>query len=120
MTIPELLSTVLIVLGSLVFATAALGIVRFPDPYTRISAVGTAAGLGILLVVFGAFLRQPSVTTFLLVLLIIVLQLATAAIGSMAIARSAYLSGVPLRRRSYDELATAGRDAAEEEGASRE
>ena len=36
--------SVLVVIGALVFVTAGLGLVRFPDPYTRISAVGTAGG----------------------------------------------------------------------------
>lgn len=47
---------VFVVLGALVFATAALGVIRFPDAFTRVSAVGTAGGLGIALVVGGAFL----------------------------------------------------------------
>ena len=32
---------------------AALGLVRFPDPYTRISATGTAGGVGMILLVVG-------------------------------------------------------------------
>lgn len=94
-----------IVAGALVFATAALGVLRFPDAYTRVSAVGTAAGVGIVLVVVGAFLLQPTVPDFVKVVLIIVLQLSTSAIGSMAIARSAYVTRTPLRRRTFDELA---------------
>lgn len=94
-----------IVAGALVFATAALGVLRFPDAYTRVSAVGTAAGVGIVLVVIGAFLLQPTVPDLIKVVLIILLQLATSAIGSMSIARSAYVTRTPLARRSFDELA---------------
>ncbi|MER7168477.1 monovalent cation/H(+) antiporter subunit G [Micromonospora sp. NPDC000207] len=99
-----------VVLGALVFATAALGIVRFPDPYTRISAVGTAGGFGIVLVVTGALLVQPSLSGLVKVVAIVVLHLTTSAIGTIALARSAHLTGARLRRRHFDELATAGAD----------
>lgn len=93
------------ILGALVFATAALGVVRFPDAYTRTSAVGTAAGVGIVLVVLGAFLLQPTIPDLVKVIIIITLQLTTSAIGSMTIARSAYLTRTPLLRCAFDELA---------------
>lgn len=101
----SVVGNVSIVAGALVFATAALGVLRFPDAYTRISAVGTAAGIGIVLVVIGAFLLQPTVPDFIKVAVIILLQLTTSAVGSMAIARSAYVTRTPLLRRAFDELA---------------
>lgn len=103
------LGQVMVVAGAIVFATAALGILRFPDPYTRISAVGTAGGIGIILVVGGVFLVQPSVPDLVKLAIFVVLHLATSAVGSMAIARSAYLTGTPLHRRHFDELADSPR-----------
>ncbi|MFO7690731.1 MAG: monovalent cation/H(+) antiporter subunit G [Cryobacterium sp.] len=104
MTILEIIGQVLIILGGIIFVTGALGIIRFPDAYTRASAVGTAGGLGVMFVVTGALLMQPTVTDTLKVVLIVVLQLATSAIGIIAVARSAYLVGVPLARRAFDDL----------------
>ncbi|WP_431778425.1 cation:proton antiporter [Microbacterium aurantiacum] len=98
------LGNVFVVLGALVFATAALGVMRFPDAFTRVSAVGTAGGLGIALVVGGAFLVQPTVPDLVKVVLAIAMQLTTSAVGSIAIARAAYLSRSPRRRLGYDEL----------------
>ena len=43
-TAMNIIGSLMIVLGALVFLGAALGLVRFPDPYTRISATGTAGG----------------------------------------------------------------------------
>ncbi len=100
----NVIGNVTAVVGALVVATAALGVVRFPDAYTRISAVGTAGGLGVILVVTGALLVQPSIPDLVKVAVIIVLQLATSAIGTIAIARSAYLTRAPLRRARFDEL----------------
>ena len=99
------LGNVLIVAGALVFATAALGVARFRDAYMRVSAVGTAGGLGIVFVVTGALLLQPSVSNVVKVVLIITIHLITSAVGTMAIARSAYLTGTPLERYAFDELA---------------
>lgn len=104
-TLLSTLGQVMVVAGAIVFATAALGIIRFPDPYTRISAVGTASGIGIVLVVGGVFLVQPSVPDLVKLIIFVVLHLATSAVGSMAIARAAYLTGTPLHRRHFDELA---------------
>ncbi|TCP52985.1 multicomponent Na+:H+ antiporter subunit G [Tamaricihabitans halophyticus] len=95
---------VLIVVGALVFTTAALGVLRFPDAYTRLSAVGTAGGIGIIFVVSGALLHLPSVPNLVKVIVIIALQLITSAIGSIALARSTYLTRTPLHRPAYDEL----------------
>ena len=84
--------SVLVVIGALAFVTAGLGLIRFPDPYTRVSAVGTAGGVGMILIV--------------------VLQLGSASVATMALGRSAYLTGVPMNPGHYDELAedTPGRE----------
>lgn len=104
MNILEFIGNVLAILGALVFASAALGINRFPDTYTRLSAVGTAGGLGISLVITGAILHQPSVPGFIMLALIIGLQLATSSVGSIMIGRSAYLTGSPLVRPHFNDL----------------
>lgn len=99
-----LVGNIVIVMGGVIYLLAALGLSRFPDAYTRASSVGTAAGLGVTFVVFGAFLVQPGITDGLKVAIIIPLQLATCAVGSMMIARSAYLTGVPMKNPKYDHL----------------
>lgn len=104
MTFFIILGQVLIVAGGLVFLTAALGLVRFPDPFTRVSAVGTASGIGIVFVVVGAFLLQPQWGDSVKVLAIVFLQLATSAIGSMAIARAAFVTRTPMRMGDQDQL----------------
>jgi multicomponent Na+:H+ antiporter subunit G len=84
---------VLIVLGSLVFLTATVGLVRLPDLYTRSSAIATAAGVGVSFVLTGAFFFVPGLETGIKLVAAVALQLVTSAVGSMAIARSGYLIG---------------------------
>ncbi|EZP40258.1 MULTISPECIES: monovalent cation/H(+) antiporter subunit G [Actinomycetes] len=114
-TAMNVIGSLMIVLGALVFLGAALGLVRFPDPYTRISATGTAGGVGMILLVVGALLHMPSVANVVKVVLIVVLQLGSASVATMALARSAYLTGVPMNPGHYDELAedTPGREHGE-------
>lgn len=89
----SVLGQVLVVLGALVFLTATLGLVRLPDVYTRSSAVATAAGVGVSLVLTGAFFFAPGVENGVKLAAAVALQLVTSAVGSMAIVRSAYLIG---------------------------
>ena len=101
----DIIGNVFILAGVLIFSIAAIGLFKFTDTYQRISAVGTAAGLGISVLVIGVFILAPSWQNFIKLLIILFLQLATSSIGSMAIARSAYLTGSPLRPGHFDHLA---------------
>ncbi|MFZ2260112.1 MAG: monovalent cation/H(+) antiporter subunit G [Luteococcus japonicus] len=89
------LGLVLVILGTSLFATAAVGLVRLRDVYCRSSAIATAAGLGVSLVLLGLFCFAPSWPSALKVCVAVLLQLLTSAIGSMAIARAGYLRGSP-------------------------
>ena len=101
----ELLGNLFIIAGVLIFTVAVVGLYKFTDTYQRISAVGTAAGLGISLVVIGVFFEMPSWPNFVKLLIILFLQLATSSIGTMAIARSAYLTGSKMQPGHFDHLA---------------
>jgi multicomponent Na+:H+ antiporter subunit G len=105
--VADVAGTVLIVLGAVVFALAGVGVLRLPDLYSRISAITTAAGLGVSLIVLGVVLHEPSVINALKGLLAIVVNVATAAVGGHALGRSGYLTGAPLSDRThFDDLAT--------------
>jgi multicomponent Na+:H+ antiporter subunit G len=93
MMILEILGQVLVLLGAAIFVTAAIGLHRLIDPYMRTSAVATAAGLGIAFIVAGAALIAPSLATTIKVVIAVALQLVTSAVGGMAIARAAVMSG---------------------------
>ena len=93
-----LIGEIAILFGAITFATAGLGLIRFLDVYT-------AVGLGIVFVVFGPLLIQPTVDDAIKAVILVILQLATAAIGSATIARAAYITGVKMRRKYFNELA---------------
>lgn len=93
MTALTFTGNIAILVGSAIFVLAAVGLLRFRDVYSRISAVATAGGLGVVLVCGGAALLQPAVDSFVKVAVAIVLQLLTSAVGAIVISRAAVLSG---------------------------
>lgn len=104
--IASIVGNALLVLGGIIIASAGIGLLRLPDLYTRTSAVGTAAGLGVAILVLGVVVLDFTWLNLLKGFLAIVAQLITSAIGSFALARAGYLSGsVPAPTTNPDELA---------------
>lgn len=111
--IATIVGSALLILGAVMLASAAIGLVKLPDLYTRTSAIGTAAGLGIALIVLGVVVIDFSWLNLVKGIIAIVAQLITSAVGSFALARSGYLTGSrPAPITVPDELADdAARDA---------
>jgi multicomponent Na+:H+ antiporter subunit G len=98
--------SVFLVLGALIIASAALGLLKLPDVYTRTSAVGTAAGLGVAFMIVGVIIFDFSALTLVKGIIAIVAQLVTSAVGSYVLARASYMTGSkPVETTVPDELA---------------
>ncbi|MEQ3553626.1 monovalent cation/H(+) antiporter subunit G [Pseudonocardia nematodicida] len=87
------LGQVLAVAGAGVLLLAAIGLLRFADFYMRASAVATATGVGISLIIIGSVLVAPGVADAVKAAVAVVLQLVTSAAGGIMLARCALLSG---------------------------
>lgn len=93
MNILEIFGQAFAIVGAAIFIAAAIGLIRLQDPYTRTSAVATAAGLGVSFIVGGVAMMDPQLSNIVKVIIAIFLQLTTSAVGGIAIARSAVMSG---------------------------
>lgn len=82
-----------LVLGAVIIASAAIGLIKLPDLYTRTSAIGTAAGFGVSLIIIGVVILDFSLLNLAKGALAIAAQLLTSSIGSFALARAGSLSG---------------------------
>jgi multicomponent Na+:H+ antiporter subunit G len=103
----DVIGGVLIGAGVFFIIVAAIGLIRLPDVYSRLSAVTKAATLGVVLILAGALALKPSWTAFATLALAGALQFLTAPVGGFALGRAAYRSKSPLTKRTrYDELAT--------------
>jgi multicomponent Na+:H+ antiporter subunit G len=101
----DILIMIIISLGTLFILLAAIGLLRMPDLYLRISVTTKAATLGVGLILIGLALYylETSITTR--VIAIIVFLLLTAPIGAHVIGRASYFIGVPLwKKTKMDEL----------------
>jgi len=95
-----------LILGAGIIASAAIGLLTLPDVYTRTSAVGTAAGLGVALMIVGVVVLDFSALTLIKGIIAIIAQLLTSAIGSFVLARASYMTGSqPVSTTVPDELA---------------
>jgi len=88
------LGMVLVLAGMPFFFVGTVGLLRFPDVYTRLHALGKADNIGLGLVCLGMALQTGSLLGAAKLLLIWLLVLAAAASGATLIAGTAYARGV--------------------------
>nr|WP_281366319.1 monovalent cation/H(+) antiporter subunit G [Nesterenkonia sandarakina] len=91
-------------MGLALFVIAAVGLLRFSDAYTRLTAVTKSGTLGICLMLLGTLVLDPSIANLITLGLAILLQLMTAPVGGFALSRATFRSGVPLPEVQYNEL----------------
>ncbi len=101
----DILTSLLLLLGSFLCLMAALGIVRLPDALTRMHAATKAGTLGVGLLVVAEVVSYRDLGISLRAATIIFLLLLTTPVAAHLIGRASYLSGVQLSNRTWiDEL----------------
>ncbi|AKS40767.1 monovalent cation/H(+) antiporter subunit G [Wenzhouxiangella marina] len=90
----DILSWILLLTGGAFGVIGGLGLVRFPDFYTRLHAAGVADTLCALLIVGGLILQAGFSILTLKLALILLFLLFTAPTASHALARAALVDGV--------------------------
>jgi multicomponent Na+:H+ antiporter subunit G len=99
MSVFEWLSAALVLLGAFFFLAGTVGLLRFPDVFTRLHSVTKADNLGLGLVVVGLMLRVGSATEVLKLALIWILVLAAGATAAHLVANAALRGGIRPRGR---------------------
>jgi multicomponent Na+:H+ antiporter subunit G len=103
--IGEMISTFFIIMGVVFMMIAAIGILRLPDFYIRMSAITKAGTMGVGLIVVGIALYFNDLLIATKSFVIISFMVLTAPVGAHIIARAAYRHGVPFWGRNLiDEL----------------
>jgi multicomponent Na+:H+ antiporter subunit G len=92
----SVLVAALLVLGALFMVLAAVGLVRLPDVYLRLSATSKAATLGASLVLLGAALHFGTAAVVGRAVVIVAFLFLTAPLAAHAIGRAGYRRGSPL------------------------
>lgn len=95
------------VVGTFLVAVASLGLVRFPDVFTRMHAAGKAGTLGISLIIVSSVICFAGVDNSILVrgLIAIFFQFLTTPTSTHLLARTSYIRNYSLTERTVvDEL----------------
>ena len=88
-TLLDAFSVVAIVAGGFFYLAGTVGLLRFPDAYTRLHALTKADNLGLVFVVLGLLPQVGSVLAGLKLILVWLLVMLSSAAVSQLIARSA-------------------------------
>jgi len=92
----SIVGAILILVGSAFCLLAALGVLRFPDIYTRLHASSKAGALGTGLILLGAGISSGDPLTMLRTLLGLVFLMLVSPVSGHLLARAALRSGTPL------------------------
>ena len=92
--IAEYIAIVLMIIGAIFSFSGTVGLLRFPDFYTRIHSLGLNDSFGAPVMLVGlSFDIGLNIITLKIILLIIIMMI-TGALGTHILAKSAYRSGV--------------------------
>lgn len=90
----NIVAIILVLLGFFLTAIAVIGVLRFPDFYTRLHASGKVDSLGVTLTLFGLAVYNGFSLTSLKIIFIALFILVANPIGTHLLARAAYHSGI--------------------------
>ncbi len=91
----EILTAIFLLVGSAFIFIAGLGLLRFPDLFTRMHAASKAGSLGLGCVLVGVAVSFPTPGVIAKCILVLLFVFLTAPIASHMIGRAAYLLYVP-------------------------
>jgi multicomponent Na+:H+ antiporter subunit G len=98
LSLTEAVISILLIIGTFFIFSGSIGVLRFPDVYSRLHAATKSATLGVASILVAAFLyflvEEQTISGKLILGIIFVLL--TAPVSGHMISRAAYRSGVPL------------------------
>lgn len=101
----ELIGAIFILIGGIISVLSAIGIIRFPDIYSRAHAATKTTTLAVLLALTGTFIYLWLSESFISVRLIlgIIFVFLTAPVSGHLILRASYRSGVQMTERTAED-----------------
>lgn len=93
-TIINIISTVFMAAGAFFMITGAIGLLIFPDFYTRLHATGKCDTMGQILIIVGCMIYEGFSFITVKLLFAVVFYLAVSPAATHAIMKAAYVTGV--------------------------
>jgi multicomponent Na+:H+ antiporter subunit G len=107
----ELIGSIFVLLGAFFHFSAGLGMLRMPDPYTRMQAGTKASTLGNALLLVGIACYHPGWGLKLAILIYFVFM--TNPVSSHALARAARRIGIPMANKAVSDALREARQVKE-------
>ncbi len=95
-----MVSTIIILIGIVFNFLGCLGLIRFPDVYNRLQSATKCVTLGTCSILLGVLVHYGFVEVGVKALITIPLLFLAATVGAHALVRGAYISGIPLGKKS--------------------
>ena len=101
----EIISGIVILIGAFFILISAIGLIRMPDLFIRMSATTKASTLGVGLVLLGTAIFWQDIGIAARAIIIVTFLFLTAPVAAHIIGRAAYFDKVPLwNKTKVDEL----------------
>jgi multicomponent Na+:H+ antiporter subunit G len=98
MSVIDVISGLLLAAGAFFVVSGGVGLLRFPDFYTRVHAVAVTDTAGTYLILLGLLVRTTAWGTGVRLLLILLFMAMTGPTATHALAQAARRDGVPIWR----------------------
>jgi multicomponent Na+:H+ antiporter subunit G len=95
----DIISTMFLAAGSFIMITGTVGLLKFPDFYTRIHATGKCDTLGQTLIIVGCMFYEGFTFITIKLLLVAAFYLLAGPAGCHALMKAGYYTGVPVWKK---------------------
>ncbi|MCX6676439.1 MAG: monovalent cation/H(+) antiporter subunit G [Methanothrix sp.] len=95
----DVISTIFLAAGSLIMITGTVGLLKFPDFYTRLHATGKCDTLGQILIILGCMIYEGFTFITIKLLLVSAFYLLAGPASTHALMKAAYVTGLPVWKK---------------------
>lgn len=95
----DVISTVFLAAGAFFMITGTVGLLKFPDFYTRLHATGKCDTLGQILIILGCMIYEGFTFITIKLLLVSAFYLFAGPTGTHALMKAAYNTGLPVWKK---------------------
>ena len=95
----DVISTVFLAAGAFFMITGTVGLLKFPDFYTRLHATGKCDTLGQIMIILGCMIYEGFTLITIKLLMVSAFYLLAGPAGTHALMKAAYVTGLPVWKK---------------------
>jgi multicomponent Na+:H+ antiporter subunit G len=95
----DIIATILLAAGAFFMITGTIGLLKFPDFYTRLHATGKCDSLGQVLIILGCVIYEGFTFITIKLLLVSLFYLLAGPASTHALMKAGYVTGVPVWKK---------------------